>query len=127
MILWRVYFADGSTFDNTQGQAWDVLDKGIICIVSPDKTAMHNNRGRVVLNGVDHYWYHIKEQEWQGCDYISLPMYLLTDIRYMVAYRQGRTIGPNEYDTIMERATTDPDFLNKAGWRKMDRGGFRKV
>lgn len=127
MIAWRIYFCDGSTFDSSQGRPWEAPNPfgGVVAIVVPDTTENPNDKGRNIINKVDYYWYD-ERSGWEGCDYTAWLQYLITDVRYIQAFYQGRTISNQRYLEIIQRAIDDPDFTRKSAWQAMDRGGIIK-
>lgn len=47
-MAWKVWFDDGTTFDNTQGGVSDVPNKGVVCVAIA---------GQPVVSGQDWYVY----------------------------------------------------------------------
>lgn len=86
-ILWRIYYSDGSSFDNEQGLPSDASPFGVQAIVcQPD------------------LW---------GCgDIVGLIQYLI-EPGMCKCVRFGRLATNQEYDDAVSRARLDPDFDKK--------------
>lgn len=107
-MKWRIYYADGSTFDNTDGEAEEAPAFGVICIVFPDTVV-----GRVVMWGWDWYYYETECGQWWGSDIHGLLDGLLHGLP-RTAYKQGRNIHNAAFKAILNRAVHDPDFPRKS-------------
>lgn len=113
MIAWRVYYDDGSTFDSSQGGPEDAPGWGVIAIVQPDPRT-----NRTVLSRWDHYCWHSSDG-WYGHDLIGLMDCLAMPGWSAVAH--GRTVPPDLWQQINERASNDPDFLPKSATQMTER------
>lgn len=113
MIKWRIYYDDGSTFDNTNGEPSDAQGYGIIAIVEADDAM-----GRVVLNGWD--WYYHDGQNWWGADIHGLLDRLCHNLPTF-GVKQGRMVSADTWKDTLDRAVTDPDFTPKSGIHKKER------
>lgn len=122
---WRIYYADGSTFDNLQGTPANSPDRGVIVIVYNDRIDHLNTIGRICLNLWDWYFWREDDREWYGCDSLSVTHYFRQYARVISCLRTGETLPTPKYKAIMERATNDLDFSLKQGERKL--GMLRKV
>lgn len=112
MLDWRIYFADGNTFDSTQGAPEDAPALGVVAIVCRDPDP--HGAGRYVLHGggsrrtpMDYYWF--DNGEWYGGDLFGLFDFLMRRSRV----KFGRTISNATFAAIIKRATDDPDFTPK--------------
>lgn len=114
---WRIYYANGSTFDSGAGFPEDAPADGVVCIVYPD-----DQTGRVVMHGWDWYWFHETSKQWWGCQLSALLSLLkrsghegldgaLVPIR---AVKEGMTVSNGDWKLIMQKAKDDPDFLVKS-------------
>ena len=109
MVKWRIYYADGTTFDSSEGTPYDAPSRGVICIVQPDIDV-----GRHLVHRFDFYWWH--DGEWYGGEIFGLFDYLASDGHKTVKF--GRTISNHQYTDIIQRAGNDPDFPRKSAWRR---------
>lgn len=112
MTKWRIYYSDGTTVDNTKGGPQYAPSYGIVCIVQPDDMV-----GRQIMHGWDWYYWHEETQQWWGCDIYGLLDRLLHNMQ-VTAVKQGRTVSNKDWQSIMQRANEDPDFLPKSSTRK---------
>lgn len=87
MLRWRIYYADGSTFDSTEGGAEKAPALGVVSIVM----LRDNSQG-----------------QWYGGDQYGLTQYLIEPGWKRVLL--GRTLPDDEFVEISGRAANDPDF-----------------
>jgi hypothetical protein len=106
MLKWRIYYADGGTFDSSMGSPQEAPGAGVICIVSMQ------DGNAVLLHKWDWYEYNLSEGgEWWGHDIHGL-LYQLTDDRlgHVTAVKQGGMASQKRFAEITQRALDDPDF-----------------
>lgn len=114
MLEWRIYYADGSTFDSGQGDAHESpFERGVIAIVYPD-----SDIGRRVLSSFDDYYYRADQGLWYGCDAWATKWYLIRHAYVITAVRPGETLPTDQYRQIFNCAANDPDFPRKSGWAR---------
>ena len=105
----RIYYADGSTFD---GRPEDAPKWGVQVIVQNRKTV-----GRELLRYFDYFLY--VDGCWVGVighdSLLDQVVHRLPDIRALTV---GRMINPVDFDRIYKRANTDPDFPKKSATHK---------
>lgn len=101
--MWRIYYADGSTFDSNQGSPEDASPLGFICAVGYDESG-----ARYIMHGWDHYCYDKETSQWWGMDLCGLFDRLTRNKVY--AYKQGRTVTKADFQKIMQLAHKDVDF-----------------
>lgn len=111
MIKWRIYYANGDTFDNSRGEKKDAPPFGVVCIVYPDDLV-----GRVIMHGFDWYYWVPGHEQWWGSDIYGVLDRLLHNLP-LYALKQGRSVSNQEYSSIMTTADKDPDFPPKSGKR----------
>lgn len=113
--MWRIYYDDGSTFDSRDGKPEDAPPEGVICIVgyklggkryiahggAVDSTA-------VVRGYAQFYCFDVETGEWWGMDLAGLLDRLRRNLVH--AFKEGRSIPCEQFQAIMHRAHTDPDF-----------------
>lgn len=111
MREWRIYYDDGSTFDDSQGTPEAAPAFGVLFIVFPDREV-----GRVVMRGWDWYYFDAETRQWWGSDIHGLLDGLLHDLPRK-AYKQGRNVDNKRFRDIMKRAMNDADFPVKSAKR----------
>jgi hypothetical protein len=99
--LWRIYYGDGTTFDNTQGEPEDAPPVDVQVIIQPNKDS-----GRQTIHQWD--WYYWRNGLWYGSDIWGLLDQLLWN--NVTAVKQGRTLSNEDHEKIMKKAMADPDF-----------------
>lgn len=101
-MIWRIYYADGSTWNDENGPWAKAPRDGVIAVVVADP-----DYGRIVYNGTDFY--------------TLLPDGLQTDVtsvddlgpflrRYVPAVKFGVQLPRIEYLDVLHRATHDKSF-----------------
>lgn len=106
-LRWKVFYGDGSTFSSADGEAQDAPPLDVQAIAQMDPEV-----GRHVILGPrfgkDYYYY--EDGEWYAADIFGLFDYLMRS--GLVKF--GRTISNKDFNSIVKRATDDPDFSPKA-------------
>ena len=119
---WRIYYDDGSTFDNLDGAPWEAPGRGIICVVQPDPSPEMYSVNTQVLQGHPFYWYHVEWGYWLHSDRDGILDQLTADRGNQVcAVKMGRWLDFNKYREILETAKNDFDFPKKSGTSKAER------
>lgn len=115
-LEWRVYYDDGSTFDNLKGGPADAPALGVIAINCADADV-----GFWTARAADFYCYSETQFTplWEGMDMFGLWDYLASPGLKRVLF--GRTIPNDRYEQILHVALRDPDFPKKTGWRTTER------
>lgn len=115
-LEWRIYYDDGSTFDNLEGGPADAPALGVIAVTSIDAEV-----GFWTARSADYYCYDPDRftPYWEGVDIFGMWDYLALPGMKRVLF--GRTIPNREYEKILHRAMHDPDFPPKQGWRPNER------
>ncbi len=106
--LWRIYYADGGTFDSTQGCPSNAPAWGVQAIVQAC-----TDEGKHVLAQFDYYWF--TAGRWYAGDFAGLIDFLARSIVAVVRF--GRVLAPREFERIRARADADPDFEPGGVWR----------
>jgi hypothetical protein len=109
-MRWRIYYGDGSTYDDSNGAAWDAPAVNVQAVVVADR-----DNGWYICRADDHYWYREGDDSWYSGDRFGLFDYLTQPGRKRVLF--GRSIGNIEYRQILDRAMNDPDIPTKTGWK----------
>lgn len=110
-LKWRVYYDDGSTYDNEDGPPEEAQKQGVICTVARDERV-----GRTITTQYDFYWWNYEEEEWWGSDKFGLWDYLTRPGEKIVLF--GRSVPRDKYRSIHQDAVNDEDFPQKSGWEK---------
>jgi hypothetical protein len=98
-LTWRIYYADGSTFDSSQGEPEDAPSIGIIAIKH-----FIENEWRISAF-VDYY---IREQgEWWGADAPGFWQYMFRPGFKVVKF--GTNIKDEPFNKIMAEARNDTE------------------
>jgi hypothetical protein len=106
MPEWKIYYADGKTFDSDDGSWEDASVEGVQAV-----TDSHAELGRRVWHSRDHYVR--KHGEVYATDDIGA---LLRSLRFI---KFGLAIGKEEFDRILENATMDPAFPKSSPRRRV--------
>lgn len=107
MILrWRIYYADGTTFDNTQGDCYDAPFHGVVCINVRD-LKLNTHR----ISHFDYYYWCIFDETWQGSMSDNILLILGKYSRDRVAPKFGETVSHSLFDALISQAKKDIDFL----------------
>lgn len=103
MANWRIYYHDGSTFSNEDGEPSQAPADGIEVIVQVDARA-----GRSVIEGKDFYIF--DGAKWVGMDGDGMKAWFRT----RGELKQGLTVSRQRFDEILHAALNDPDFPRKS-------------
>ena len=98
---WRIYYADGSTFDSLQGEPKDAPADGVIVIMQ----AYWRTGRRIVRKGD---WYVFVDGAWRECDAYSV-LHRHAKGNHPIAIA-GEYICEDRCNEIFQRAFKDPDF-----------------
>lgn len=103
MSRWRIYYADGSTFDWQQGEPHEAPAWGFVCAVGYDQDGT-----RYIMQGWDYYRWDTDTRQWWGMDFTGLLDALSRNLVY--ACKIGRTVSKAQWDELMRSAHNDQDF-----------------
>ena len=108
MRRWRIYYADGSTFDSSEGEPEDATAFGVVVIAQTRAPDDVHGLERELQHGWDWYWWHAERGEWWGSDIHGLLDHLLhrTPVRAVV---QGRSVPTARFRAFMEAAGRYPE------------------
>ena len=117
-MKWRVYYADGSTFDGEGdgsivpfGQRFEVQ-----IIVQSDK-----DHGRELVHFADYYLWRSDKSRWVGVAGDMSAMVALTKhTKEITCLMWGSQMDPYEWAEVQRQANTDPGFPRKTGQRVHD-------
>lgn len=108
-ILWRVYYADGSSLDNTQCELSALPSWEVQAIVM-----RNDDFGRIVLERADFYLYHV-DDGWVSCDWFGVLDNVVNRIHVIGKVVCGSTTSRERYEAAIKDARNDPDFLKRVG------------
>jgi len=122
MINWRIYYGDGTTFDNTQGRPEDAPKLNVQCIAVNERGTKTFKAvldvGHVVLHDWDYYIYQ-EDTGWFGVrEVVDLVDHVLHSSHKIKAVGKARSIPTGEFKAIYKQAWRDPDFPKKTSYRK---------
>ena len=104
--MWRVYYADGSTFSSRRGGPGNAPGLGVIVIVltHPDP-----REGFYIQHQADYYiWL---GDRWLACDLFRLWQYIFIEQPHHNKHAlAGQTIDNDLYTVILRAAKRDKDF-----------------
>jgi len=112
-LKWRIYYGDGTSFDNTQGSPKDAptLDVQVIVVADDDV-------GRQLLHLWDWYYFDLDDNQWCGADiYGVLDQFMHRNVE---ALKQGRTLPQRDFDAIKQRAIDETIFLVETGKKRLE-------
>mgnify|MGYP001822894045 CR=1 FL=1 len=112
----KIWYDDGSTYSD--GPPELAPKRGVQVIAQSDKDC-----GRTICRSDDFYVYQEYDGVWsfQGVDQFGLYDYLIEPGYKLVLF--GRTIGNDEYRSILQCAVNDPDLPAKTSWQADERRG----
>jgi len=102
-MRWRIYYDDGSTFDNAMGAPHEAPPEGVLCVVAYDR---HGRR--YIASRQPFYCYDEESGEWWPIDMAGLLDRLRRNRIY--AFKEGRSVDNALFQAAMHRADIDPDF-----------------
>lgn len=116
MNRWRVYYDDGSVFDNFTPRLVGMVHEpmfapgsGVIAIVQDDDAPGDVYAvGRELLFDADYYCWRMEENRWFKCDIRGLFDYL--DSPGWKKVLAGRTAPRSVYRSVLIQAINDPNF-----------------
>lgn len=101
---WRIYYSDGSTFDNDQGAPQDAPSYGVQVVIVKD-----GKHGRRVLKLCDFYLWRPSINRWT--DHIdSTSAIMAAAAEPWVVLVCGQYLLEDDFERILIRAYNDPDF-----------------
>lgn len=112
MILWRIYYADGSTVSDVESTVDAVGTRGVQVIAQ-----YHPEAGRELLCKHDYYWW--TGSRWFGGDQFGLYDYLASPGMKKVVF--GRTVPTEVFGTIVKKAADDPELPLKTAKLQTER------
>jgi len=110
MMHWAIFYADGTRFDNRQGDPEDAPCLGVQVIAQEDE-----QHGWITQTKADYYIWDDRGSgpRWWGVDLFGLWEYLFISPGSKVV-KAGRTLTSLDYNAIWQQAAEDPEFGRKA-------------
>jgi hypothetical protein len=127
-LLWRIYYDDGTTFDNTQAEEkpcptckgtgksrpeFDAPVEGVASIINADAVW-----GRRVNHGYNMYFCDPHDNSWTGTNDEE------TMLRRLPGLVMGRMMSPGHLAHILDKSTSDPDFPTATPQRRKTDGNY---
>jgi len=104
---WRIYYADGSVYDNLQGEPWEAPATKVLLILQKDINATN---GAYLVWKKDYYLW--KYDKWVEVDYPALILYwFMEKFPYPKASLAGETVDNYYFEHITMLAKADKDFF----------------
>ena len=106
-MRWKIYYADGSTYADSDGGIENAPGRGVVVIAQEDREC-----GRHILHMKDFYYWEPSESRWYGADVFGRDDYLdRPGWRKLVA---GRNTTDENYRRLFALAAfDDPDLPPK--------------
>lgn len=106
MILWRIYYDDGTSFSNQEGNPESAPVVGVIALNQATPTDEH--RPFETHFSADWYWWDPRRNRWGSGDTHG---FLDNAMRLGAVWpKQGRWVPDAEYQLLLGRAQRDSDF-----------------
>ena len=126
--MWRIYYDDGSTFDDEQGAWSNAPSRGVMCVTAPSaKLGRRTPQGRnfyvMALDGEPYgmdwpgLWDHLiridSSEAHKPLRDVDLDA-LCSDVKF------GRMVVPEVFEPILLYAQNDPDFPDRSARDRED-------
>ncbi len=107
MINWRIYYADKSTFDSSQGEPKDAPATRVVLIIQ-----RHEDSSERAFFQWEKDYYLWKHNRWFAVDYSALLFYWFIEKHdHSRASLAGETVPNKVWDEIGRIARADKDFF----------------
>ncbi len=106
-MKWCVYYIDGNTFDNTQGDPCDVPGGGVLAVVQEDDSV-----GVLVHQQNDFYCFDEQFGGWAGMDVFGLTQYLMKPGLKII--KLGEAMSTERYKKMLQCVRDNPDLPDKS-------------
>jgi hypothetical protein len=106
MIEWRIYYGDGSTFSNLDGEVWEAPRRYVQLV-----RQRHPEKGSVILHGSmnDYVYYCWHGDQWRPHTQMGFEQYMDAPGRFKVRLC-GYWIEDDAFKALMVKAQGDPEF-----------------
>lgn len=102
-MKWRIYYADGSTYSDADGDPFDAPALGALVVACEDATV-----GRILVYGHSFYFWYPEHERWWAGNLLGLVNYLTKPGPRRVLI--GEEVPNPKWDAAIERASAD-DYL----------------
>lgn len=111
MLAWKIYYEDGSSFDDSTGEPSDAPAQGVIAI--QQQTGCEHHPKEIFKNGdrvgvEDWYWWRADLACWLYGDRDGLLDQVMNC--GAIAAKQGRMTGHRRWEELWTALSHDPDF-----------------
>lgn len=109
-MKWRIYYGDGTTFDDSQGEPWDAPGTGVVVIVQKH----YDHREGAYLQWRDNFYI------WVNGEWVAVCRYRFQEYIFHEKYDHrkvalmGTMVTNQDFDRITRKAKTDRDFYGPA-------------
>jgi len=101
--MWCIYYADGTTFDNKDGEPHEAPAEFFICALG------YENGERYIMHSWNYYRWDEEDKVWWGFDDEGLHTRLRHNLP-IYAYKEGFTVSKKIWSDITIKANLNPDF-----------------
>ena len=115
-LRWKIFYVDGSTYSNKQGNPEDAPGNGVAAVVQEDDVV-----GVQVHHQHDFYCFASKFGGWYALDYFGLAQYLAYP--GLKTVKLGDVMPTHKYRDLIASLHKDPDLPNKSArynWERDD-------
>ncbi len=129
MLRWRIYYGDGTTFDNLQGDWLDAPSRGVLCVTSAsEETGQRCAQGRNFYVMTD--WGEVYGMDWPGLWDLLIqwehpeahkPLRDVDLDAMMGPVKYGEMVPREVFQRIFNRAKHDPDFPQRSARDRDDK------
>jgi len=102
--MWRIWYADGSTYSGEGLPPDDVPGYGVEAFAQPDPTPGVGNVGYLLLAGYDWYYWRTDDKEWAGATGDTSIWDLILHREPIVCICQGRRMSRARYHRLLDEA-----------------------
>jgi hypothetical protein len=106
-MRWKVYYVDGTTFSNQDGEPQDAPGLGVLAVAQEDASV-----GVLVHHSNDFYCFGEQIGGWYGMDYFGLAQYI--EDGGCLVIKLGKVMGTHEYRALIKKIKKDPDLPDKS-------------
>lgn len=113
-MRWKVFYIDGSTFGNHDGEPEDAPGGGVLAVVQED-----NLVGVLVHQGSDFYVFDEQYGGWYGLDYFGLAQYLMRPGKKI---KLGESMDTAKYKELLKQIRDDSELPAKSArysWERL--------
>lgn len=106
-VRWKIFYVDGSTFSNRDGEPEDAPGMGVAAIAQEDEVV-----GVQIHHGNDFYCCAEEYDGWYALDYFGLAQYLARPGNKII--KMGEVMSTSKYRELITTIQKDPQLPNKS-------------